>query len=105
MAVVIMEFPAFVLVDCVMMLEICESEVECLVKDLFGITVQSVGGVRYLLFGNSVRLISNTSKPETILKGVSDEAIIQVFGLEIYRAIKVSTMYMRELQEHGSLVT
>jgi hypothetical protein len=50
-AAVTMEFPDFVLVDCVMMLEVCKREVEHLVKDL------------------------NTSNPEITLKGVRDEAI------------------------------
>jgi hypothetical protein len=104
-AAVTMEFPDFVLVDCVMMLEVCEREVERLVKDLFGIGVKSVMGFRHLILGKGVRLTSNTSNPEITLKGVRDEAIIHVFGPEIYRAITASRMRKRELEEERNCAT
>ncbi|KGQ01472.1 hypothetical protein PAAG_11822 [Paracoccidioides lutzii Pb01] len=100
-----MEFPEFVLVDCVMMLEVCEVEVERLVKDLFGIPVESVMGVRHLLLGKGVKLTSNTSDPEITLKGVRDESILRVFGHEVYRAVRASKMYRMELQEKKISVT
>ncbi len=104
-AAVTMEFPDFVLVDCVMMLEVCEREVERLVKDLFGIGVKSVMGFRHLILGKGVRLTSNTSNPEITLKGVRDEAIIHVFGPEIYGAITASRMHKRELEEERNCTT
>lgn len=104
-AAVTMEFPDFVLVDCVMMLEVGETEVERLMKDLFGIAVESVMGLRHLLLEGGVRLTSNTSNPEITLKGVQDEGILRVFGPEIYRAIRASKMYRREIQEKSSSVT
>ncbi len=67
-AAVTMQFPAFALHDCVIMLEICEGEVERLVKDLFGIDIMSVMGIRHLLLGKGVKLTSNTSNPEITLK-------------------------------------
>jgi hypothetical protein len=39
-----MEFPNFVLVDCIIMLEVYKREVESLVKDLFKIGVKLVIG-------------------------------------------------------------
>lgn len=104
-AAVTMEFPDFVLVDCVMMLEVSEGEVERLVRDLFGIVVESVMGVRHLLLGEGVRLTSNTSNPEITLKGVRDETILYVFGPDIYRAIRASKMYKRESQEKRNSAT
>lgn len=98
-ATVKMEFPTFALHDCVMMLEICEEEVEHLVKKLFGIDIVSVGGIRHLSLGNGVKLTSNTPNPEITLKGVRDEAIIKTLGLEIYEAVMASRMRRRELEE------
>jgi hypothetical protein len=69
-ATITVEFPGFAPVDCVMMLEVCEWEVECLVKDLFRIGVKSVIGFWHLILGKRVRLTSNTSNPEITLKGV-----------------------------------
>ena len=104
-AAITMEFPEFAPVDCVMMLEVCEWEVERLVKDLFGIEVKSVMGFRHLILGKGVRLTSNASNPEITLKGVRDEAIIHVFGPEIYRAITASRMRKRELEEERNCAT
>jgi len=98
-AAVMMQFPKFSLFDCVMMLEVYEMEVERLVKDLFGIEVVSVMGIRHLILGNGVKLTSNTSNPEFTLKGVRDEAILHVLGREIYEAIMASRMRKRELEE------
>lgn len=104
-AAITMEFPEFAPVDCVMMLEVCEWEVECLVKDLFGIEVKSLMGFRHLILGKGVRLTSNASNPEITLKGVRDEAIIYVFGPEIYGAITASRMRKRELEEERNCAT
>ncbi len=88
-----------------MILEVSESEVERLVKDLFRIRVKSVIGFRHLILKKGVRLTSNTSNPEITLKGVQDEAIIHMFGPEIYRAITASRMRKRELEEERNYVT
>ena len=104
-AAITMEFPEFAPVDCVMMLEVCEWEVERLVKDLFGVGVESVMGFRHLILGKGVRLTSNASNPEITLKGVRDEAIIHVFGPEIYGAITASRMRKRELEEERNCAT
>jgi hypothetical protein len=104
-AAITMEFPEFAPVDCVMMLEVCEWEVERLVKDLFGIGVKSVMGFRHLILGKGVRLTSNASNPEITLKGVQDEAIIHVFGPEIYGAITASRMRKSELEEERNCAT
>ncbi|KAK8924450.1 hypothetical protein VCV18_004872 [Metarhizium anisopliae] len=104
-AAVMMEFPDFALVDCVMMLEVCKEDVERLVKDLFGIDVMSVMGVRHLVLGNGVKLTSNTSNPEVTLKGVRDEAILRILGREIHEAITASRMRRRELEEARNCAT
>ena len=104
-AAVMMEFPDFALVDCVMMLEVCKDEVERLVTDLFGIDVMSVMGVRHLVLGNGVKLTSNTSNPEITLKGVRDEAILRILGHEIHEAITASRMRRRELEEEANCAT
>ncbi|KAL5313253.1 hypothetical protein ACEPPN_018986 [Leptodophora sp. 'Broadleaf-Isolate-01'] len=104
-AAVTMQFPAFALHDCVIMLEVCEREVEHLVKYLFGINVMSVMGVRHLILGKGVKLTSNTSNPEITLKGVRDEAIIHILGPEIYEAITASRMRRRELEEEKNCAT
>ncbi|KAF2174454.1 hypothetical protein K469DRAFT_186464, partial [Zopfia rhizophila CBS 207.26] len=104
-AAVTMQFPDFALHDCVMMLEVCESEVEHLVKELFGIDVMSVMGIRHLLLGRGVKLTSNTSNPEITLKGVRDEAIIHILGPEIHEAIMASQMRNRELEEERNPAT
>ena len=104
-AAVTMEFPDLALHDCVMMLEICESEVECLVKDLFGVVVTSVMGIRHLILGKGVKLTSNTSNPEITLKGVRSEAIVHILGPEIHEAIMASRMRKRELEEEKNSTT
>lgn len=104
-AAVTMEFPDLALHDCVMMLEICESEVERLVKDLFGVVVTSVMGIRHLILGKGVKLTSNTSNPEITLKGVRSEAIVHILGTEIHEAIMASRMRKRELEEEKNSAT
>lgn len=104
-AAVTMQFPVFALHDCVMMLEVYEREVEHLVKDLFGIDMTSVMGVRHLILGKGVKLTSNTSNPEITLKGVRDEAIIHILGPEIYEAITASRMRKREMEEESNHAT
>lgn len=100
-----MEFPEFALVDYVMILEVYEQEVERLIKDLFGIEVKLVIGFRYLILRKGIRLISNVSNPEITLKGVWDKAIIHVFSSKIYKAIIVSRIRKRELEEKRNYVT
>lgn len=72
---IIMEFFDFMLVNCIMMLEVMEGEVEHFIKDLFNITVKTVIGVWHLLLGKEVRLTLNTSNPEITLKDIRGKAI------------------------------
>lgn len=101
-ALITMAFPIFELVDCVMTLEIRKSEVERLVKDLFGLDMVSVEGVRHLILGNGVRLTSNVSDPEVILKGVRAKDIVHVFGLDIYETISASKLRRKELEDDNN---
>ncbi|KAI7975633.1 hypothetical protein EIK77_003988 [Talaromyces pinophilus] len=104
-AAITMQFPEFALVDCVMMLEVNANEVEHLVKSLFGIEMESVGGVRHLLMGQGVRLTSNTANPEFTLKGVPDQRVIEEFGSDVYSALKAGAMYEQELHVRKRPVT
>lgn len=94
-AAVTMDFPRRGLVDCLMSLAIQPSKVGYLAMALFGIQVESVGEIRYVSL-NGVRMTHNS---EIILKGVLDEAIIDVFGSEIHRAVTACRMRKKELEE------
>ena len=104
-AAVTMQFLIFTLYDCVIMLEVCAKEVEYLVKDLFGIDIILVIGIRHLLLGKGVKLTFSTFNPEIALKGVKDKAIIHILGPEIHEAITASRMRKRELEEERNHAT
>ncbi|KAF1365190.1 hypothetical protein EJ07DRAFT_96300, partial [Lizonia empirigonia] len=86
-------------VDCVMSLDVNKHDVEQLVGALFKAEVKSVGQVLHVVL-NQVTLVTSS---EATLKGVPDEAIIKVFGLEIYEAIADCPMRRRELEEGKSV--
>lgn len=94
-AAVTMNFPFQRLVDCLMSLAIHESKVEYLAMALFKVHVQCLRHVRYVVLSNGVKLIPNS---EFTLKGASDEAIIQVFGHQIYKATAASRLRKREIE-------
>jgi hypothetical protein len=95
-AAVTMDFPYPGLVDCLMCLAIHQSKVEYLAMALFKVHVESLGQVRYLVLENGVKMKPDA---EITLKGVVDEAIMYVFGQEIYRAVISSRMRNKELEE------
>lgn len=95
-AAVTMDFPSQGLVDCLMSLAVCQSNIQRLAMALFKLRVGSVGGVRYIVLKGGLRLIPS---PEIILKGVLDDDIRRVFGSEIYNAIATSRMRKKELEE------
>jgi len=101
---VTMSFPIRKSMDCAIILEVRESEVERLVMDLSGIVVKWVNGFRHLLLGNGVRLSCNTFNPKITLGGVLEETIIRVFGLEINKVIMASIMREQELEESRNCV-
>lgn len=100
-AAVTMNFPPRGLVDCLMSLDVHQSKVGYLAMALFKVRVESVGQVRYVGLKDGVRLTPN---PEITLKGVMDEAIIDVFGSEIHGAITTCRMREKEVEE-GNNVT
>jgi hypothetical protein len=100
-AAVTMDFPRRGLVDCLMSLVVHESKVGYLAMVLFKVRVEAVGQVRYVSLKEGVRLTPN---PEITLKGVWDEAIIDVFGPEIHKAIATCRMREKESEE-GNRVT
>lgn len=85
-----MQFPNFALYDYIIILEVYESEVEHLIKDLFRIDITSVIEIWYLILRKGIKLISNISNPKITLKGIRDKAIIYILGPEIYKAIIAS---------------
>lgn len=90
------------LVHCLMSLDICENDVEQLAMALFGAKVKWAEQVLHLVLNEGITLIIPNS--EATLKGVKDEAIIEIFGTEIYGAITESPVHRRELAE-GKRVT
>ncbi|KAL2363002.1 hypothetical protein RJZ56_004098 [Blastomyces dermatitidis] len=84
-------------VDCLMSLEVSEWSVEWLMMALFGAKLKWVNQVRHLVLNNGVTLIIPNS--EATLKGVPDEAIVNVFGPEIHDAIAESPIRRKELAE------
>ncbi len=89
-------------VDCLMSLDICEREVEKLAMDLFNAKVKWVGQDLHVVSKEGMTMIIPHS--EATLKGVLVEAIMKVFGPEIYDAITESPVRERELKE-GKHVT
>ncbi|KAL4958926.1 uncharacterized protein BDV14DRAFT_23145 [Aspergillus stella-maris] len=101
-AAVTMTFPRSGLVDCLMSLDICEQEVEQLALDLFNTEVKWMEQVLHVVVNGGITLIMPNS--EITLKGVLDEAIIKVFGHDIYGAISTSRVRTREFDQE-KLVT
>ncbi|OCK92252.1 uncharacterized protein K441DRAFT_571163, partial [Cenococcum geophilum 1.58] len=93
-AAIIMQFPSFALYNYIIMLEIYKSEVEHLVKDLFGINL-----ILHLILKKDIKLISNISNPKIILKGIKNKTIIYILGAKIYKAIIASWIRIRELKK------
>ncbi|KFY48961.1 hypothetical protein V495_00870 [Pseudogymnoascus sp. VKM F-4514 (FW-929)] len=89
-------------VDCLMSLDVCESDVEHLAMLLFDAQMKWVEQVRHIVLNEGITLIIPHS--EATLKGVRDEAIIKVFGNDIYNAINESPVRKRESKE-GKLRT
>jgi hypothetical protein len=98
-AAVTMDFPPWGLVDCLMSLVVHQSKVEYLAMALFKVRVESVGQVRYVSLNEGVKLMPN---PEITLKGILDEAIINVFSSKIHGAITACRMRKKELGEGNS---
>ncbi|PVH93558.1 hypothetical protein DM02DRAFT_676772 [Periconia macrospinosa] len=85
-AAITMSFPRWVgPVNCVMGLDICESDIAQLAMALFHAEVTWVGQTLHIILENGVSLTTKTS--EVTLKGVEDRAISEVFGSEIHNAI------------------
>lgn len=102
MASVTTVFPPWGAVDCLLSLDICETNVEALAMALFNATVKWVKESLHIGFARGTSLTIPNS--EVTLKGVHDEAIAQVFGSEIQQAIKQSRIRIQEM-EKGKLMT
>ncbi|KAF3481542.1 uncharacterized protein GIQ15_04301 [Arthroderma uncinatum] len=89
-------------IDCLMSLEVNEWSVEWLVMALFNAKLKWVNQARHVVFNEGVTLIIPNS--EATLKGVLNEAILNVFGPEIHEAVTESPMRRKELAE-GMRVT
>lgn len=89
-------------VDCLISLEVSESSVEWLAMALFNVEVKLINQVRHFTMDGGFSLVIPNS--EATMKGVPDEAIADVFGLEILTAITESPIRIREA-ESGMRVT
>ncbi|KAL2840806.1 hypothetical protein BJY01DRAFT_16129 [Aspergillus pseudoustus] len=96
-AAVTMAFPRSGLVDCLMSLDVCEQEVEQLALLLFNTKVKWMEQVLHVVVNGGITLIMPNS--EVTLKGVLDEAIITVFGHDIYEAISTSRVRTTEVEQ------
>ena len=102
-AAVTMAFPLWGgLVHCLMSLDIYERNVEQFAIALFEAKIQWVEQVLHVVLNEGITLIIPNS--EATLKGVKDDAVMEIFGSEIYGAITDSPVRRRELAE-GKRVT
>jgi len=79
-----------------MTLAIHESKVEDLAKALFNVQVESRGQVRSLILPGGVKVAPS---PELTVKGVPYDALLDVFGPEIYDAVIASNMREEEVAD------
>jgi hypothetical protein len=84
-------------VDCLLSLDICEWGVEYLMKTLFNAKVRSTEQGWHIVLREGTTLV--VPKAETILKGVHESTIIEVFGSEIHKGIVEGPVRKRESQE------
>ncbi|KAF2003268.1 hypothetical protein P154DRAFT_561393 [Amniculicola lignicola CBS 123094] len=84
-------------VQCLMSLDVCERDVKWLAKTLFNANVKWVDQVLHVPLAGGITLTIPNS--EATLKGVPGEAIIEVFGHEIHKAIIECPIRKRELTE------
>ncbi|KJZ69735.1 hypothetical protein HIM_10875 [Hirsutella minnesotensis 3608] len=100
-ASVTMVFPVWAgLVDCMMSLDVHDWGVKYFAMALFNAKVEWVEDVRHIVLKEGTTLIIPSA--EATLKGAQDEAIMKVFGSEIYRAVTESPVRKKELRERKS---
>ncbi|KZM18956.1 uncharacterized protein EKO05_0001074 [Ascochyta rabiei] len=100
-AAVTMDFPSWPTPDntvpCLMSLDICEKDVQELFKTLFNAKADWVAGVLHIVHESGMTQI--VPRSEITLKGVSDQAIIAIFGTEIHAAITECPVRVKELAD------
>jgi hypothetical protein len=89
-------------IDCLISLEISKSSVDWLALTLFGVQVKLIDGIQHFITKSGFSLV--VPHTEATMKGAPDEAIDDVFGLEILTAIAENPIRKSEL-ERGMLVT
>ena len=89
-------------IDCFMSLEIHQSSVVWLAMALFNAKVELARTVWHITLNEGITLVIPNSEPT--LKGVLDEAIVNVFGPEIREAVTESPIRKKELED-GKCVT
>lgn len=90
--------------DCLMTLEILNSKVERIAHQLFGVQLEIESGVRYAVFG----MAKVTPIPKLVLEGCDPNAIEQMFGEVVSRAVRASLVYQNDattLSEHTQAVS
>ncbi|KAL4889179.1 hypothetical protein BDV59DRAFT_187062 [Aspergillus ambiguus] len=89
------------LVNCLMSLDICTAGVDYLAMALFNAKINQAEPLRYIDFDDGPTLIVPDS--ESTMKGVKEEAIVKVFGVEIQEAIRDSPVRRKELEQRRQL--
>ncbi|KAB8253553.1 hypothetical protein BDV32DRAFT_133951 [Aspergillus pseudonomiae] len=89
------------LVNCLMSLDIHMVGVDYLAMALFNARITPAEQLRYISFGDGPTLVVPNS--ESTMKGVTEEAIMKVFGAEILDAIRGSSVRRKELREGKQL--
>lgn len=84
-------------VSCLMSLDISPSGVDYLAMELFNAKIHTTKSLRYIGIDNGPTLIVPIS--ESTMKGVNEEAITKVFGVEIHGAIRDSPVRRREIEQ------
>ncbi|PYH75182.1 uncharacterized protein BO88DRAFT_431584 [Aspergillus vadensis CBS 113365] len=100
-AAVTTAFPLYGDVNCLMSLDICSSGIDYLALELFNAKINTTSSLRYIVIDDGPTLIVPVS--ESTIKGVKEEAIAKVFGVEIHKAIRDSRVRRMELEQGKEL--
>ncbi|GKZ63470.1 hypothetical protein AnigIFM49718_011878 [Aspergillus niger] len=100
-AAVTTAFPLYGDVNCLMSLDICSSGIDYLALELFNAKINTTKSLRYIVIDDGPTLIVPIS--ESTIKGVKEEAIAKVFGVEIHGAIRNSPVRRMELEQGKEL--
>jgi hypothetical protein len=82
--------------ECQMTIGVAENKVERIARHLFGVDLETTTGLRYVCHPGGGRLLPN---PELTISDCRDNVIEELFGEEIFNAIKGSVLYQDEVKQ------